>query len=180
PCLSRFPYPTLFRSGVYVVQALADLRPRPAAVDLLSDLVRRAREKVVLFASAFAEPARVKGKELLLAEQSRVELLADRVVAARAGSVGLEECREVLVRAGGRRAGFGDLLPKRRILHLSRHELSRVPRRCLRLADGALDIHARGEREVQVRLPVGDLLRHRVQPRAGRVGEVALRAQAME
>src|SRR5207244_5272999 len=84
PCLSRFPYPTLFRSGVYVVQALADLRPRPAAVDLLSDLVRLAREKVVLFASAFAEPARVKGKELLLAEQSRVELLADRVVAARA------------------------------------------------------------------------------------------------
>src|SRR5438876_4117646 len=108
--------------GVYVVQALADLRPRPAAVDLLSDLVRLAREKVVLFASAFAEPARVKGKELLLAEQSRVELLADRVVAARAGSVGLEECREVLVRAGGRRARFGDLLPKRRILHLSRHE----------------------------------------------------------
>jgi len=92
---------------VHAVQPLADLGPRAALVDLPSDLVRFIREQVVLLAPALAKLACTKGEKLLFAQQRRVELLADRVIAGRARLVAPKKFREVLEGPGCGGTGFG-------------------------------------------------------------------------
>src|SRR6266550_5708105 len=163
-----------------MVQALANLRPRAASVDLRRDLVRLVRKQVVLLPPATLELARAERKELLLPQERRVELLADRVITGRARLVRLEKPREVLEGAGRRRSGFRDLLPEHRVLDLLGDKLANVARRRVRLADRAIEVHARDEREVHVRFSVGNVPGDSVKPRARRLGQVTLRPETVE
>ena len=168
------------RRSVHAIQPLARRHPVAAAIDLLRDLVRFAREQVVLLAAALAEVARTVGEELLFPEERGVEVLADRVVAGRAALVLAEVGREVVVRVRGGPARGGDPLAIRRVRDLRRHELARVPGRRLRLSDRPLDVDPGREGEVDVRFAVGDVLPSRLEPRARRVRELALGPQTME
>src|SRR5207253_4467299 len=122
---------------VHPVQALADLGPRAASVYLTGDPVRLVREQVILLATASLKLADAVRKELLLAQECRVELLADGIVPGGARLVRLEKRGKVFERPRCRRARLCNLLPERRILHLLRHELERVAGGGLRLSNRA-------------------------------------------
>ena len=163
-----------------VVEAFARRDPVTAAIHFTRDLVRLVRQEVVLLAAPLTKLARAEWQELFLPEQRRVQLLADRVVAGAACEVLLKKGRELLVGLRCGRARHRDLFTGAGLRDLRRHELARVPRGSLRLADGALGVDAGHEREVDVGLARGHVTRGGLQAHARGVGELAVGTQTME
>src|SRR5207237_7573270 len=107
-------------------------------------------EQVVLLRAALAQGSRVVREQLLLRQQGRVQLLADRVLARRLVLLLLEELAERLEGVAGHRTGGGQLLAGGGVLDLLRDELARVLRRGAGLPDRGLAADARPDAQVPV------------------------------
>ncbi len=165
---------------MHLVELLEQPDPVVGARDLAREPAQLRGEEVVLLASALAERARVVGEQLLLLEQRGVQLLADGVVAGGLVLLLDEESGERLERVARLGADGRELLPRRGVLHLERHELARVLRRGAGLADGAVDVDPRNDREVEVVHALAQRAGDLGQPGARGVGQILLGAQLVE
>ena len=129
---------------------------------------------------AVAQLARAEAEQLLLAQQRRVALLAERVVAGGRGAHVLEE-RDVPVVGRSRRfARLGQLRAQRAVLHLGRQDLADVASTGAGLVGGTVEEDARHHVRAQVALPVVEVAGDQPHARHRGVDQLLHRSQPMQ
>ncbi len=179
PLLVADPH-LLRRARMILVQLVEHGLPVVGAAQLARAPGELRRQLVVRGLPAIPELSSSEAEQLLLPQQGRVALLAERVVAGGHGAHLLQE-RDVRVIGRSRRfARLGQLRPQRAVLHLGRQDLPDVAGAGARLVGGTIEKDAGNHLGSQVALPVLEVAGDQAHARHGGVDQLLDRPEPMQ